>query len=225
MNETTHSILIVEDEEDILDLMEYTLSKDGYDIISCIDTTNVKDILDEDNISLILMDRNLPSVEGSQFISSIRKLGYNEPVIYISAKDSNEDILEGFETGGDDYITKPFNLNELKARVKAVLKRTNQLQDVIKYKDITYYSSNKAFFIEDKEIKLTQLEHDLLLEFIKNKNVLLSREMLLEKVWKDSINKQPKTVNVAIKRLKEQIDPTGEKNYIHAIRGEGYIFC
>ncbi len=225
MNETTHSILIVEDEEDILDLMEYTLSKEGYDIISCIDTTNVKDILDEDNISLIIMDRNLPSVEGSQFISSIRKLGYNEPVIYISAKNSSEDILEGFETGGDDYITKPFNLNELKARVKAVIKRTNQLQDVTKYKDITYYSSNKAFFIEDKEIKLTQLEHDLLLEFIKNKNVLLSREMLLEKVWKDSTNKQPKTVNVAIKRLKEQIDPTGEKNYIHAIRGEGYIFC
>ena len=222
MNET---ILIVEDEEDILDLMEYTLTKEGYDVITCVDTTNVKNILDEDDISLILMDRNLPSVEGTHFIASIRKLGYNEPVIYVSAKNSSDDILEGFEAGGDDYITKPFNLNEFKARVKAVIKRTTKAQDVIKFKDITYYTSNKTFFIQDDEVKLTHLEHDLLLEFIKNENILLSREILLEKVWEDSINKQPKTVNVAIKRLKEHIDPTGEKNYIQAIRGEGYILC
>ena len=220
MNET---ILIVEDEEDILDLMEYTLTKEGYDVITCVDTTNVRDILDEDNISLILMDRNLPSIEGTHFIASIRKLGYNEPVIYVSAKDSSDNILEGFEAGGDDYITKPFNINEFKARVKAVIKRTKKVQDVIKFKDITYYTSNKTFFIEDKEVRLTHLEHDLLIEFMKNENILLSREMLLEKVWEDSINKQPKTVNVAIKRLKEHIDPTGEKNYIQAIRGEGYI--
>ena len=169
------------------------------------------------------MDRNLPSIEGTHFIASIRKLGYNEPVIYVSAKDSSDNILEGFEAGGDDYITKPFNINEFKARVKAVIKRTKKVQDVIKFKDITYYTSNKTFFIEDKEVRLTHLEHDLLIEFMKNENILLSREMLLEKVWEDSINKQPKTVNVAIKRLKEQIDPTGEKNYIQAIRGEGYI--
>ena len=222
MNET---ILIVEDEEDILDLMEYTLTKEGYDVITCVDTTNVKDILDEDNISLILMDRNLPSVEGTKFIASIRKLGYNEPVIYVSAKDSSDNILEGFEAGGDDYITKPFDLNEFKARIKAVIKRTTKIQEVMKFRDITYQNAKKTFFIENKEVKLTHLEHDLLLEFMKNENILLSREILLEKVWKDSINKQPKTVNVAIKRLKENIDPTGEKNYIHSIRGEGYILC
>lgn len=222
MNET---ILIVEDEEDILDLMEYTLIKEGYDIITCIDTTNVKNILDEDDVSLILMDRNLPSIEGTKFISSIRSLGYNEPVIYVSAKDSSDNILEGFEASGDDYITKPFNINEFKARVKAVIKRSRKIQDVMKFKDITYHTLNKTFFIEDKEIKLTHLEHDLLLEFMKNENILLSREILLEKVWKDSINKQPKTVNVAVKRLKENIDPNGVKNYIQAIRGEGYILC
>ncbi len=222
MNET---ILIVEDEEDILDLMEYTLTKEGYDVITCIDTTNVKDILDEDDVSLILMDRNLPSVEGTKFISSIRSLGYNEPVIYVSAKDSSDNILEGFEAGGDDYITKPFNLDEFKARVKAVIKRTSKVQDILKFKDITYNTANKTFSIEDEDIKLTHLEHDLLLEFMKNENVLLSREVLLEKVWDDSLNKQLKTVNVAIKRLKEHIDPTGEKNYIQAIRGEGYILC
>lgn len=222
MNET---ILIVEDQEDILDLMEYTLSKEGYDIITCVDTTNVKNILDEDDVSLILMDRNLPSIEGTKFIQSIRKLGYNQPVIYVSAKDSSENILEGFEHGGDDYITKPFNLNELKARVKALIKRTSKSLDIIKFKDITYNSLSKVFSIDGDEIKLTHLEHDLLLEFIKNENVLLTRDVLLEKVWQDSINKQVKTVNVAIKRLKERIDPNGTKNYIQAVRGEGYILC
>jgi len=219
------TILIVDDEEDILDLMEYTLSSEGYDVITCIDTSNVKSILDEEEISLMLMDRNLPGVEGSMFIEKLRSDGYNQPVIYVSAKDMSEDIVEGFERGGDDYITKPFNINELKARVKALIRRTSKTQDVIKYRDITYNASNKTFKIQDKEIKLTGLEHNLLLEFMKNQNILLSRHVLLEKIWKDSVNKQSKTVNVAIKRLKENIDPTGEKNYIQAVRGEGYIFC
>ena len=219
------TILIVDDEEDILDLMEYTLSSEGYDVITCVDTSNVKDILDEEVISLILMDRNLPGVEGSVFIEKLRSEGYNQPVIYVSAKDMSEDIVEGFERGGDDYITKPFNINELKARVKSLIRRTSKAQDIIRYRDITYSASNKTFKIQDKEIKLTSLEHDLLLEFMKNQNILLSRDVLLEKVWKDSLNKQSKTVNVAIKRLKENIDPTGEKNYIQAVRGEGYIFC
>ena len=88
-----------------------------------------------------------------------------------------------------------------------------------------YQTTNKTFSIDNKQIKLTHLEHDLLLEFMRNINVLLSRESLLDSVWKDSENKQAKTVNVAIKRLKEHIDPLGEKNYIQAVRGEGYIFC
>ena len=223
MNNIT--IMIVEDEEDILDLMEYTLSKEGYDIITCIDTSNIRDILDEEDISLIMMDRNLPAIDGSSYIFKLREDGYNQPVIYVSAKDSSDDIVEGFNSGGDDYITKPFNLNELKARVKALIRRTRKVQDVIKYRDIIYNTSNKIFNIDGKDIKLTHLEHDLFLEFIKNQNILLSRDVLLDRVWKDSINKQLKTVNVAIKRLKENIDPTGEKNYIQAVRGEGYIFC
>jgi len=220
-----NTILIVEDEEDLLDLMEYTLSKEGYDIITCINTSNVRDILDDEDISLILMDRNLPDAEGSIFISKLRDEGYNTPVIYVSAKDSTDDILSGFESGGDDYITKPFNLDEFKARIKALIKRTQKLQDVIKYKDITYTASNKTFYIDGVDAKLTTLEHDLLLEFIKNQNILLSRDILLQRVWKDSMNKQLKTVNVAIKRLKEHIDPDGKKDYIKSVRGEGYILC
>ena len=219
------TILIVEDDEDILDLLEYTLLNDGYDVITCVGTANIKSILDEEDISLILMDRNLPKVEGSIYISKIRKQGYNQPVIYISAKDSSDDILEGFERGGDDYITKPFNLNELKARVKALIKRVKKLDEIIKVRDILYNSNNKTFTIEDRVLKLSSLEHDLLLEFIKNRNILLSRDILLDRVWRDAQNTQSKTVNVAIKRLKEKIDPDGTKEYIQSVRGEGYIFC
>jgi len=222
MNKT---ILIVDDEEDILDLLDYTLQAAGYDTITCIDTVNVRDILDEEEISLILMDRNLPGVEGSLFIEEIRSEGYNQPVIYVSAKDLSDDIVEGFERGGDDYITKPFNVNELKARVSALIRRTSKEQSVLKYRDIIYNASNKSFTIDSKDVKLTHLEHDLLLEFMKNINILLSRDTLLDRVWGDNEGKQLKTVNVAIKRLKEHIDPSGQKNYIQAVRGEGYIFC
>lgn len=217
------TILIVEDEEDILDLLEYTLSSDGHECICCLDTLHVKKILDEESVDLIIMDRNLPSTEGSVFISQIRKQGYNTPVIYLSAKDSQENILEGFDRGADDYITKPFDTLELKARVKALLKRLKKDDEVIKYKDITYHSLNKKLYIGDKEINLTNLEKKLLLEFLKNQNILLSRETLLERVWDDSFDKQAKTVNVAIKRLKEKIDSDNSKNYIKTIRGEGYI--
>ena len=220
-----NTILVVEDQQDILDLIEYTLAKEGYDVICCLDTSNVQAILDEEDIDLILMDRNLPNIEGSVFIQNLRSQGYVNPVIYLTAKDKDEDILEGFNRGGDDYITKPFNLDVLKARVKAVIKRTSKTIEMLKVRDIVYQASNKKFFIDYNEVNLTHLEHDLLLEFLKNKDILLSRDILLQNVWEDYGEVKPKTVNVAIKRLKEKIDPTGKKEYIKSIRGEGYIFC
>ncbi len=218
------TILVVEDEQDILDLIEYTLTKEGYDVICCLDTLNVQDILDEENISLILMDRNLPNIEGSVYIQNLRSKGYSNPVIYLTAKDKDEDIIEGFDRGADDYITKPFNLNVFKARVKAVIKRSNKIIEQLKVRDIVYTALNKKFMIDNQEVILTHLEHDLLLEFIKSKDILLSRDTLLENVWEDYGDVKTKTVNVAIKRLKEKIDPKGTKKYIKSIRGEGYIF-
>ncbi len=219
-------ILIIEDEEDILELLEYTLQKEGYETIGFLTVDkNVKKVLDEENIDLILMDRNLPGIEGTTFINEIKKQGYSNPVIYVTAKDKDEDIIEGFDSHADDYIVKPFNLKELCARVKAVMKRTSKDIDILKTKDIVYKSSNKKFYINESEIELTHLEHDLLLEFIKNKDILLTREHLLNNVWQDSFDKKEKTVNVAIKRLKAKIDPEGQKDYIRSVRGEGYIFC
>ncbi|WP_419678053.1 response regulator transcription factor [Aliarcobacter lanthieri] len=219
-------ILIIEDEEDMLELLEYTLQKEGYETIGFLSINdNVKKVLEEETIDLILMDRNLSGIEGTSFINTIKKDGYSTPVIYVTAKDKDEDIIDGFNSYADDYITKPFNLKELCARVKAVLKRTSKEIEVLKVRDILYNFANKQFYINNKEIELTQLESNLLLEFIKNKDILLSREYLLEKVWEDSLDKKEKTVNVAIKRLKTKIDPKSEKKYIKSVRGEGYIFC
>ncbi|WP_417334021.1 winged helix-turn-helix domain-containing protein, partial [Halarcobacter sp.] len=145
--------------------------------------------------------------------------------IYLTAKDKDEDILDGFDSHADDYITKPFKIQELLARVKAVIKRSSKDVDILKIRDITYKAANKKFFIEDELIELTHLEHDLLLEFIKNRDILMTREHLLETVWEDSYDKKLKTVNVAIKRLKAKIDPDNKKEYIKSVRGEGYLFC
>ena len=219
-------ILIVEDEEDILELLEYTLQKEGYETIGFLNIDkNVRNVLNEEQIDLIIMDRNLPGIEGTSFINEIKQQGFTNPVIYVTAKDRDEDIIEGFDSYADDYITKPFNLKELCARVKAVIKRSSKDIDILKVKDIVYKASNKKFYIDENEIELTHLEHDLLLEFIKNKDILMTREHLLNSVWQDSFEKKEKTVNVAIKRLKAKIDPEGEKDYIRSIRGEGYIFC
>lgn len=219
-------ILIIEDEEDILELLEYTLQKEGYETIGFLTVDkNVRKVLDEEKIDLILMDRNLPNMEGTSFINEIKKQGYATPIIYVTAKDKDEDIIEGFDSYADDYITKPFNIKELCARIKAVIKRSSKEVDILKIKDIVYKSSNKKFYINDEELELTHLEHDLLLEFIKNKDILMTREHLLNTVWQNSLDKKEKTVNVAIKRLKAKIDPNGEKDYIRSVRGEGYIFC
>jgi DNA-binding response OmpR family regulator len=223
---TKKLILIIEDEEDILELLEYTLQKEGYETIGFLSVNKkVEEVLKEESIDLILMDRNLPGIEGTTFINKIKQQGFNYPVIYLTAKDKDEDILKGFDSHADDYITKPFNIKQMLARIKAVIKRSSKDIEVLSIRDISYTASNKKFFIESKEIELTHLEHDLFLEFIKNKDILMTREHLLETVWEDSLEKKLKTVNVAIKRLKTKIDPENKKEYIKSIRGEGYIFC
>ncbi|MBU0632902.1 response regulator transcription factor [bacterium] len=217
-------IVIVEDEEDILELIEYSLNKEGFETIGFLNTKNVKELLEEEKVDIIIMDRNLPGVEGSEFVATLRKDGVATPVIYLSAKNSDENIEEGFNSGGDDYITKPFNMKELIMRIKAVLKRTKPISALkeITYKDITLQLESRVVLVDDKKIDLTKLEFDLLLTLIQNQNVVLDRDYLLEHVWGNDEIYQDRTVNVAINRLKEKIDPSKDKEYIKSVRGVGY---
>ena len=220
-------IVIVEDEEDILELLEYNLQKEGYETIGFLNTNNVAQVLEEENIDLLLMDRNLPGVEGSEFVAELRRKGVQTPVIYLSAKNKESDIEEGFDRGADDYITKPFSPKEVALRVKAVLKRTKPSfsNENISYRDILMNPQSRQVTAGDLAVELTKLEFDLLAILIKNQNIVLDRDFLLEHVWGGDDIYQDKTVNVAINRLKEKIDPNKDKEYIKTVRGVGYTLC
>ena len=217
-------IVVIEDEEDILELVEYHLQKSGYETMGFLSTKNVEQFLVEERPALMIVDRNLPDVEGSEFIARLRKNGCNIPVIFLTAKDEESDLEEGFERGGDDYITKPFRPKELVLRVEALLRRAGVISnDKIKYRDLALNLNSRTLTIDETLIELTNLEFKLLYTFVKNPNITLDRDFLRDEVWGDnSLNFNDKTINVTMNRLKKKIDPLGEKEYFLPVWGVGY---
>jgi len=224
MTKVSLEIIVIEDEEDILELIEYHLQKAGYTTMGFTSTQNVEQFLEEENPSLMIIDRNLPRVEGSEFVKQIRSYGYNIPVIFLTAKAKDNEVEEGFNSGGDDYITKPFNPKELVLRVNALLRRAGiSPRDKIKYRDIMMNISTKEIFIEHEAIELSHLEFKLLYTFLQKPNQVLDRDFLRDEVWRDEESSfQDKSINVAINRLKKKIDPKGSKEYFVPIRSVGY---
>ncbi|GIU01088.1 DNA-binding response regulator [Sulfurovum sp. TSL6] len=224
MQNTDIEIIVIEDEPDILELLEYHLEKEGYSVTGFLSTENVEQFLEEENPALMIIDRNLPGVEGSEFVSKIRELGYDIPVLFLTARDKESDLEEGFHSGGDDYMTKPFSSKELLLRIAALLKRSGVTSsDKVKYRDITLDLQKRELFIENKRIELTNLEFKLLHTFIKNPHQSLDRDFLRDEVWgDDSVNFHDKTINVAMNRLKKKIDPEGNKEYFAPVWGVGY---
>ena len=217
-------IVVIEDEEDILELLEYHLSKEGYQVTGFLSADNVEAFLEEENPSLMIVDRNLPGLEGSEFVANMREIGYEIPVIFLTAKDKEKDLEEGFVSGGDDYMTKPFNTKELLLRVEALLKRSGvRATDKVKYRDLTLDMQKRELFIENERIELTNLEFKLLYTFVKNPHQPLDRDFLRDEVWgDDSANFHDKTINVAMNRLKKKIDPESIKEYFAPVWGVGY---
>ena len=227
MEKDTIEIVIIEDEEDILELIEYHLTKEGYRVTGFLSTENVEQFLEEETPSLMIVDRNLPGMEGSEFIAYLRGVGYDVPVIFLTAKDNESDLEEGFNVGGDDYMTKPFRFKELILRVKALLKRSGVLlkQKRLKYKQLTIDLEDKNLYVEGKEVSLTPLEFNLLRTFMENIDKPIARDYLRDEVWGsegDGVNNN--SVNVAINRLKNKIDPESEHNYFSPVWGVGYKF-
>jgi len=220
-------IVVIEDEEDILELIEYHLNKEGYTVTGFLSADNVEQFLEEENPSLMLVDRNIPGMEGSEFVAYLREAGYDIPVIFLSAKDKESDLEEGFVAGGDDYMAKPFSPKELTLRVKALLKRSGALQKQkrLKYKHLAMDLENKDLYMDSQPVSLTSLEFNLLHTFMKNIDKALTRDFLRDEVWGaegDGVNDN--AVNVAINRLKNKIDPQNEQNYFHPVWGVGYKF-
>lgn len=216
-------IVIIEDEEDILELVEYHLQKAGYQTTGFLSTDRVLQFLDEENPALMIVDRNLPGCEGSEFVHRLRQEGFTIPVIFLTAKDKDEELEEGFERGGDDYITKPFKPKELLLRIEAILRRSGATTNTkIKYRDLTLDTANRTLYVELTPIDLTNLEFKLLYTFLKHPNTTLERDFLRDEVWGDENNFHEKTVNVTINRLKKKIDPSGDKEYFVPVWGVGY---
>ncbi len=204
-------IAIIEDEEDLLELLEFNLQKEGYDVVGFLSPKKIKDFLEEESPDLLIVDRNLPFMEGSRLVKEIREEGYEIPVIFLTAKNSEENILEGFEAGCDDYITKPFSMKELIARVKAVLKRNRKFHDIITYKNAKLDINNHTLTIEGIEIPLTNNEFTLLKVFFENPNNIIPKSQIA-----DILEIGEKSVNVAISRLNHKT------NLLESIRGIGY---
>lgn len=214
-------IVVIDDEEDLIDLLEYNLKKAGFGVVGFTNSLRVEQFLEEENVDLLIVDRNLIHEEGAVFVQNLRQKGFNHPVIFLTAKDSKADVLSGFEAGADDYISKPFDMDDLIARIKAILRRTKNELKIYKFKDIYINTATGEAKIGGTRLNLTNLEMNLMVEFIKNKNIILSREYLLDKVWEGQ-NFNDKTVNIAITRLRQKL---GKQNYIISIRSQGYKLC
>jgi len=224
MEKNNIEIVVIEDEEDILELVEYHLSKEGYSVTGFLSTENVEQFLAEENPKLMIVDRNLPGTEGSEFVAQMREIGYDIPVIFLTARDKENDLAEGFRSGGDDYMTKPFSYKELFLRVEALLRRSgNKTTSNLRYRDLILDIQKRELMVEEKRIELTNLEFRLLHTFVKNAHQALDRDFLRDEVWgDDSVTFNDKTINVAMNRLKKKIDPKGEKEYIAPVWGVGY---
>ena len=220
-------IAIIEDEADLLELEEYHLRKAGYDVTGLLSTRHARQLLDEETIDLLIVDRNLPGTEGSEFVAALRQDGYDLPIIFVSAKDRPQDIEEGFERGADDYLTKPFHMNELLLRVQAILRRTYRPKKpgTLTHRDIVLDLDRHTAVVSGTPVELSRLEFDLLRFFLQHPGKALPRDHLRERVWGETFPAQDKTVNVTINRLLSKIDPERTHNYIEAVRGIGYRLC
>jgi len=218
------TILIIEDNEDLFEFEAFHLRKEGYRVIGLTSTKEAESVLEE-GVDLIVLERMLDFTKEGGFVSNLRNKGVTTPVIFVSEKNAEGDVEEGFRCGGDDYMRKPFNMKELICRIKAILRRTGSVEyRRLRVRDIVMDFTTRQAFIQNSEVELTKLEFNLLGIFLKNKNKALERNYLLQHVWNDNEETQKRTINVTINRLKKKIDPVNEKNYIVPIRGIGYKF-
>ena len=228
------NILVVDDEKEIADLVEIYLVSDGYKVFKAENAEAGLSILDKQDIHLVLLDIMMPGMNGLEMCRKIRETN-NIPIIMLSARSADLDKILGLEYGADDYITKPFNILEVKARIKAILRRNSkksrqepqQTKKVIEAGDLTLDSDSRRVFIASREINLTAKEFDLLELLVRNPNKVYSREALLTYVWgnKAMDSGDVRTVDVHVRRLREKIEPSpSDPRYVHTKWGVGYYF-
>ena len=226
---TTRTILLVDDEPTLVEALQYNLTKEGYRVITAYDGVQALKQVHDTDPDLIILDLMLPRMDGLEVCRTLRR-DSTVPIIMLTAKDTEVDTVLGLELGADDYLTKPFRLRELLARVKAQLRRSDMPKpsrepelDRVQFGRITIERDSRRVFRDDTEIVLTLKEYDLLDYLRGNAGKVMSREVLLDKVWGYEYAGDSRTVDVHIRWLREKIeeDPANPR-HIKTVRGIGY---
>jgi len=216
-------IMVVEDDPDISEILEYNLQQEGYDVIVCNDGETALDLIQKNPPTMILLDLMLPGKNGLEIARAVRKddRTTNLPIIMITARSEEMDVLQGLELGADDYITKPFRPKEVIARVKALLRRHHRDEDKIyQLGKLTVNFSKHQVSAGDKVLDLTPKEFLLLKALIQANGRVLSRDQLLDQVWGYDYYGDPRTVDVHIRRLRKKLDFWA--NVVETVKGFGY---
>ena len=222
-------ILVVDDEKLIVKGIRFSLEQDDMEVDCAYDGEEALEYAKKREYDLVLLDVMLPKIDGFQVCQQIREFS-DMPVVMLTAKSEDMDKILGLEYGADDYITKPFNILEVKARIKAIMRRTSKKEDsrannIIVKDNMKIDCDGRRVFIEDKEINLTAKEFDLLELLATNPNKVYSRENLLSIVWGTDYPGDARTVDVHIRRLREKVEARpSEPKYVHTKWGVGYYF-
>jgi len=225
-------ILIVDDEKDIVDLVAYNLEKEGYETLRALDGEKALQLVRTKTPDLVVLDLMLPGIQGLEVCKRIRKVPETAaiPIIMLTAKGEEIDKVLGLEVGADDYITKPFSVKELLARVKAVLRRSEarraaDQEEVFELRGLRIDFKSYEVTVDGRKISLSPTEFRLLKFLSRNPGRVYSREQILDRVWGDDAFVEPRTVDVHVRRLRAQIEKDlNNPNYIVTVRGAGYKF-
>jgi DNA-binding response OmpR family regulator len=222
-------ILLVDDEQSIQTLLSYPLRKDGYHVTSALDGREALQRFGEGRFDLVILDLMLPKLDGVEVCRQLRSRS-QVPIIMLTAKGSETDKVAGLEVGADDYITKPFSMREFRSRVKAALRRSRMVgespeEEAIESGELTIDFGRRMVTLRDGEVRVTYVEFEILGALARSPGRVLSRETLLEHVWGDSDYRDPRTVDVHIRHLREKLegDPK-QPEFLFTVRGVGYRF-
>jgi len=222
MNE---NILIVDDDKSICEILEFNLKSEGYIVDTAYSAEEALTKL-TNQTQLILLDVMMEGMSGYKMLEKIRLDGSTIPVIFLTAKNTENDMLTGFSVGADDYISKPFSIKEVSARIKAILKRfktaSTEQKETLAFKDLEINTKNKEAFIKGRPINLTKTEFEILQKLAKNPNRIFSRQEIIESVWGNNVFVTERTVDVHITRLRKKLEDYG--NIISNRLGYGYKF-
>ena len=223
-------VLVVDDEKLIVKGIRFSLEQDGMDVDCAYDGEEALAMARANEYDMILLDIMLPKMDGFEVCQAIREFS-DMPIVMLTAKGDDMDKILGLEYGADDYITKPFNILEVKARIKAIMRRTygprekKEVSSVIVKGELRLDCDSRRLFIHDKEVNLTAKEFDLLELLVKNENKVYSREDLLGLVWGKDYPGDVRTVDVHVRRLREKIETNpSEPKYVHTKWGVGYYY-